>query len=121
VKKKADRAEAAAKTNVAEKALADLKSDLMSALQPPQKLRSKKPKPVTPPPADTAQPAAHHMGEIERFADFCKQNHAATIASVVLEHEVDDLKTQIATIEVWLSNFDLMLEERKKAMSPSMN
>jgi hypothetical protein len=66
---------------------------------------------------DDTCPATHLVGEISRFADFCKQNHAATVAGRVLEHEVVDLKTQIATIEAWLGNFDVMLEQHKNAIS----
>jgi ParB family chromosome partitioning protein len=58
---------------------------------------------------------------IGRFADFCKQNHPATVAGGVLENEVVDLMSQVATIDAWLGTFAVMLDQHKRAMSTPVN
>ena len=67
------------------------------------------------------RPETYPADEIGRFAEFCKQNYPATVASGVLEHEVVDLMSQVATIDAWLGTFVVMLEQHKRAMSAPVN
>jgi hypothetical protein len=103
VKKKADRAEAAAKAKPRSK--------------PNRESR------ITPP-ADHLDVHEQQPGYVEmlaRFAEFCKTHHPATVAGGVLPHEVVDLLAQVAFVDAWLGDFVVLLERHKRAMSPSVN
>jgi ParB-like chromosome segregation protein Spo0J len=65
----------------------------------------------TAPKADN-QPAAsdvvevsHHIGEVQRFADFCFANSPESVASGILPGEVAEVRVRTADIREWLRQF----------------
>ncbi|WP_028346057.1 DUF3102 domain-containing protein [Bradyrhizobium murdochi] len=61
-------------------------------------------------PEESFKQATHLIGTVNRFAEFCRANSAATVASSVLPSEQLDITADIAVISAWLDRFAVALD-----------
>jgi hypothetical protein len=54
------------------------------------------------------------IGEIKRFAEFCRKNSPMAVAAGILPHEAAELRSGIAVVDEWLSRFAVALDDRSR-------
>ena len=55
--------------------------------------------------------ATHLIGTVKRFAEFCEENDATTVANGVMPYEARDIREMVSTIDGWLDRFVVNLKD----------